>query len=204
MCPVPARPACHPRRVPSAFPRHPLSRHVATGTTRHGNAYELCRSLGPHLSRIGAIVAARPVCDLIVPHARARTPAHFAAQQGPVGCLRALRECLSSMIQSNLLCVCPRLSLTLTPVCVEPLHALDMPTARRYCPCHIAPWTPRGVVPLTPMVPALVPRMYLGSRSSTNRTGMGSESPSPVPPSATPTASASPEMCASADPTQGA
>ena len=59
-----------------------------------------------------------------------------------MGCLRALRECLSSMIQSNLLCVCPRLSLTLTPVCVEPLHALDMPTARRYCPCHIAPWTP--------------------------------------------------------------
>ena len=192
--------------APRAFrlPRHPLSRNMATGTTRHVNAYELCRSLGPHLSRIGATVAARPVCYLIVPHARGRTPAHFAAQPGHAGCLRALHECLSSMIQSNLLCVCPRLSLTLTPVCVEPLHALDMPTARRYCPCHIAPWTPRGVVPLTPMVPALVPRMYLGSRSSTNRTGMGSESPSPVPPSATPTASASPEMCASADPTQGA
>ena len=100
--------------APRAFrlPRHPLSRNMATGTTRHVNAYELCRSLGPHLSRIGATVAARPVCYLIVPHARGRTPAHFAAQPGHAGCLRALHECLSSMIQSNLLCVCPRLSLT--------------------------------------------------------------------------------------------
>ena len=35
--------------APRAFrlPRHPLSRNMATGTTRHVNAYELCRSLGP-------------------------------------------------------------------------------------------------------------------------------------------------------------